>query len=67
MGTFPFHTSHALQPLNVHCFKPFKTIFKKEKGNAMVRNNHFKLSKQALASWVDKALNQILSKKNTMS
>ncbi len=33
----------------------------------MVRNNHYKLSKHALASWVDKALDQTLSKKNTMS
>jgi len=51
----------------VGCFKPFRTIFKKKKGNAMVRNNHYKLSKHALASWVDKALDQTLSKKNTMS
>jgi len=25
--TFPSHTSHALQPLDVTCFKPFKVAF----------------------------------------
>jgi hypothetical protein len=65
MGTFRSHISHALQPLDVGCFKPFKTIFKKKKGNVIVRNNHSKLSKHALASWVDKALDQTLSQKKT--
>jgi hypothetical protein len=31
MVTLPTHTSHALQPLDVSCFKPFKTTFRKEK------------------------------------
>jgi len=31
MITLPLHTSHALQPLDVACFKPFKIAFKKEK------------------------------------
>jgi hypothetical protein len=26
--TLPSHTSHALQPFDVACFKPFKTAFK---------------------------------------
>lgn len=26
--TLPSHTSHTLQPLDVACFKPFKTTFK---------------------------------------
>jgi hypothetical protein len=29
MITLPFHTSHVLQPLDVSCFKPFKTTFRK--------------------------------------
>jgi hypothetical protein len=29
MMTLPSYTSHALQPLDVSCFKPFKTTFKK--------------------------------------
>jgi hypothetical protein len=28
MITLPSHTSHALQPLDVSCFKPFKTTLK---------------------------------------
>jgi hypothetical protein len=30
--TPPSHTSHALQPLDVACFKPFKTAFRAYKG-----------------------------------
>jgi hypothetical protein len=45
MITLLFHTSHALQPLNVNCFKSFKITFKKEEDNAMVRNNHCELNK----------------------
>jgi hypothetical protein len=31
MIILPSHTSHALQPLDVACFKPFKTTFLKRK------------------------------------
>jgi hypothetical protein len=31
MITLPSHTSHALQPLDVSYFKPFKIAFKKKK------------------------------------
>jgi hypothetical protein len=34
------HTSHAFQPLDVACFKPLKTILRKEKDIVMVRNNY---------------------------
>jgi hypothetical protein len=27
MITLPSHTSHALEPLDVSCFEPFKTTF----------------------------------------
>jgi hypothetical protein len=30
--TPPSHTSHALQPFDVTCFKPFKTVFRAYKG-----------------------------------
>jgi hypothetical protein len=39
MTTLPSHTSHALQPLNVSYFKPFKIAFKKDRDVAMSRNN----------------------------
>ncbi len=63
MVTLQAHTSHALQPLDVSCFKPFKITFRKEKDNAMVKNNHYELNKCTLARWVDKSLDQSLSKK----
>jgi hypothetical protein len=40
MITFPSHTSHAFQPLDVACFKPFKTTFRKERNITMVRKNY---------------------------
>jgi hypothetical protein len=40
MITLPFHTSHALQPLDVYCFKPFKTIVKKVRDATMYKSNH---------------------------
>jgi hypothetical protein len=61
------HTSHALQPLDVNYFKPFKFAFRKKKDNNMVRNNHLELDKVTLASWVDKTHNQSLSKQNILS
>ncbi len=57
MITLSSHTSCALQPLDVSCFKPFKTTFRKGKDNAIVRNNHCELNKIAFANWVEKALN----------
>jgi hypothetical protein len=39
MITLPFHTPHALQPLYVFCFKPFKTTFRKAKNAAMFGSN----------------------------
>jgi len=35
MITLPSNTSYALQPLDVSCFKPFKTTFKKVKDATM--------------------------------
>jgi hypothetical protein len=49
MIILPSHTSHALQPLDVACFKPFKTTFKKEKDIAMVRRNYTKPNNITLA------------------
>jgi hypothetical protein len=40
MITFPSHTSHAFQPLDAACFKPFKTTFRKERNITMVRRNY---------------------------
>jgi len=51
-----FHTSHALQPLDVSCFKPFKFAFKQKRDSTMVKNNQYELEKCTLVGWVDKAL-----------
>jgi hypothetical protein len=53
-----------MQPLDVSYFKPFKTSFRKEKNNSMVRNNYNELNKATLIAWVDKALDVVLSKRN---
>jgi hypothetical protein len=43
MVTLPSHTSHALQPLDVACFKPFKTTFRKEEDTTMINRNYIEL------------------------
>jgi hypothetical protein len=63
MITLPSYTSHAFQPLDVACFKPFETVFKKEKDITMVRRNYTEPGKITLAGWVDKALDLALTKK----
>jgi hypothetical protein len=45
MVTIPFHTSYALQLLDVKCLKPSKTTFRKERDNVIVKNNHYELDK----------------------
>ncbi len=55
MITLPSHTSHALQPLVVSYFKPFKITFRKERNNSMVINNYNELDKTTFVCWVDKA------------
>ncbi len=64
MITLPSHTSHALQPLDVSCFKPFKINFIKEKDNNMVINNYNEPNKVTFVGWVDKALDLALFKRN---
>lgn len=58
MITLPFHTSHALQPLNLICFKPFKTTFKRKMDGAIAKKNYIEPNKINLATCVDKALDQ---------
>jgi hypothetical protein len=55
--------SRALQLLQMSCFKPFKTTFRKERDNAMIRNRYFKLNKIKLIAWVDPTLDKGLFKK----
>ncbi len=62
MITLPSHTSHALQPLDVSCFKHFKITFNIY--ISMVNNDYKDPHKIILANWVDKTLDATLSKKN---
>jgi hypothetical protein len=64
MVTLHSHTSHALQPLDVVCFKSFNTTFKKERNTTMINNNYIELDKIVLAGWVDKTLHQTFLRKN---
>jgi hypothetical protein len=57
MVTLPSYTSHALQPLHITCFKPFRIVFKKERDTTMINRNYIELNKLVLARWADKALN----------
>jgi hypothetical protein len=60
MIIIPSHTLHAFQPLNISCFKHFKTTFWKKNDATMAKRNYNKLNKTALARWVDKLnINQI--------
>ncbi len=67
MITLPSHTFHALQPLDVVCFKPFKTTFRKERDISMVRRNYTELDTITLAGWVDKTLNLTFTRESIMS
>jgi hypothetical protein len=64
MVTFPSHTSHAFQPLNIFCFKTFKTTIREERDEAMLKNNCLEPNKVMLPSWVDQALEKALLNKN---
>jgi hypothetical protein len=64
MITLPSHTSHVLQPLDVSCFKHFKTTCLKKRYNSMFNNNYKEPYNITFANWVDKTLDAILSKKN---
>jgi len=67
MITLPSHTSHAFQPMDVACFKPFKNDFRKERDATMVKRNYTKPNKITLTGWVDKALDLTLTRNNIMS
>jgi len=64
MVIFPTHNPHALQPLDVFCFKTFKTIFRKEKDVALSKNNYMEPDKITLVGWVNQALDKSMMKRN---
>ena len=46
--SLPFHTSYALQPLDVSYFKPFKTTFRQIRHSWTLLNKGKKMQKQDL-------------------
>jgi hypothetical protein len=65
--TLPSHTSHALQPLDVSVFKPFKTYFRKYRNFWTSRNLNQVVSEQTLAHWVSLGLRRALTPQNIKS
>jgi hypothetical protein len=65
--SLPSHTSHALQPLDVSCFKPFKSAFRQIRDSWTLVNKGRKVEKQDLCEWTAQALQKALSPKNIRS
>ena len=61
------HTSHALQPLDVSCFKPFKYAFRKIKDSWSLLNKGKKMEKTTLCEWTLQALERSFTPKNIKS
>ncbi len=60
MITLPSHTSHAHQPLDVACFKPFNITFKRERNTTMFNRNYIKPYKIAFVRQVNNSLDHAL-------
>jgi hypothetical protein len=67
MLTLPSHTSHAMQPLDVSYFAPFKQAFRLLRDVWTLKNKSKGASKEVLASWVSAALQKSLIEKNIQS
>jgi hypothetical protein len=50
MIILPNHIIHALQPLDVVCFKMFKIVFRKDRDVAMASNNYIEPDKITLVN-----------------
>ena len=62
--SLPSHTSHALQPLDIACFKPFKTVFRQIRDVWCLANKNEPVGKQTLCEWTSKALKRALIPSN---
>ena len=62
--SLPSHTNHALQPLDVACFKLFKIAFKKCRDLWSLENNKKEVEKQELCKWTSRALKVALTPNN---
>jgi hypothetical protein len=64
MVILPSHTWHALQPLDVVCFKPFKTTFRVYRDIWSIANKGQQCKKEDLAQWVSLSLKKALTPQN---
>ena len=64
MVSLPSHISHALQPLDISYFKPFKQSFRAYRDAWRRQNIGKKVGKQELAQWVSLGLQKALTPKN---
>jgi hypothetical protein len=62
--TLPSHYSHAMQPLDVALFKPFKGAFCVYRDAWTLNNRGRGTRKEVLASWTSKALSGALTMSN---
>lgn len=59
--TLPSHTSHAMQPLDVSCFRPFKVAFRAYRDKWTLSHKGKSPMKEELAAWVAHALKRALT------
>ena len=64
MISLPSHTSHALQPLDVACFGPFKKAFKAYRDLWNMQGKDNKVNKEHLAQWASLTLKKALTALN---
>ena len=64
MISLPSHTIHALQPLDVACFAPFKKAFRTYRDMWMYQGVGDKVKKEHLAQWTSLALKKALTAQN---
>jgi hypothetical protein len=62
--TLPFYYSHAMQPLDVAVFKPFKGAFRVYRDAWALNNRCTGAKKEVLASWTSKALSRAFTVPN---
>ena len=62
--SLPSHTSHVLQPLDVSCFKLFKTAFRQIRDSWTLLNKGKRVGKKDLCEWTSQAFEKSLTTKN---